>query len=150
MPGEGGQVTAAVPDLEAEATPLPPPPPGWTFQRKLAAGAFAAGGAAAVTGTALGLWAKRDHDRVDELCPGGQEAPCINSKQATSLGRSAHKLSIGADVAFGIAGAAVITGAILWFTGGRPASDGAAASPAVAIAPAVAPGRFAVTAAWSF
>jgi hypothetical protein len=149
VPEEGGQLTAAVPDLEAEAeaVPLPPPPPGWTLQRKLAVGTFVAGGAAAVTGTVLGLWAKRDHDRSDELCP---KNPCISSEQANSLRRSAHNLSIGADVAFGIAGAAVITGAILWFTGGSQTSDGAAAPPAVAIAPAVAPGRFAVTAAWSF
>ncbi|HMG53851.1 MAG TPA: hypothetical protein VK601_10220 [Kofleriaceae bacterium] len=148
VPEERGQVTAAVPDLECAAVPLPPPPPpGWTLRRKLAVGSFAAGAAAAVTGTALGLWAKRDHDRSDELCP---EVSCISSAQATSLSRSAHNLSIGADVAFGIAGAAVITGAILWFTGERQASNGAAAPPAVTIAPAVSPGRFAVTAAWSF
>ena len=151
VPEEGGRFTAAVPDLESAAVPLPPPPPpGWTFRRKLAVGTLAAGAAAAVTGTALGLWAKRDHDRVDELCPDGQGASCVNSAQANSLGRSAHNLSIGADVAVGIAGAAVITGAILWFTSDRPAIDGAAAPPAVAIAPAVSPDRFAVTAAWSF
>jgi hypothetical protein len=147
VPGEGGRVTAAVPDLESKAVPSPPAPPGWTLRRKLAVGTIAAGAAAAVAGTALGLWAKRDHDRADELCP--REA-CVSSDQGNSLGRSAHNLSIGADVAFGIAGAAVITGAILWFTGDRQASDGAAAPPAVAIVPAGSPGRFAVTAAWSF
>jgi hypothetical protein len=141
VPEERGQVTAAVPDLE--------PSPGWTFRRKLAVGTLAGGGAAAVAGTALALWAKRDHDRSDELCPKGPNVPCTDYQQATSLGRSAHRLAIGADVAFGIAGAAVITGAILWFTGERHGSDGAAPS-AVAIAPAVSPGRFAVTAAWSF
>jgi hypothetical protein len=150
VPEEGGRITIAVPALESEAVPLPRPLPGWTVRRKLAVGTLAAGAAATVTGTALGLWAKRDHDRSDELCPKGQVVVCVSSKQANSLGRSAHNLAIGADVAFSVAGAAVITGAILWFTSGRQAIDGPAAPPAVAIAPAVSPGRFAVTAAWSF
>jgi hypothetical protein len=144
VPGEGGKVTAAVPDLESEAAPLPPPPPGWSTRRKLAVGALATGVAAAVAGTALGLWAKHDHDLANELCP---MDPCVHSEQANPLRDSAHDLAIGADVAFGIAGAAVIAGTYLWFT----ASDGAAApTQAVAIAPSVSPGRFAVTAAWSF
>ena len=149
VPEEGGQITTAVPDLEAEVAPSPPAA-AWTLRRKLAVGSFVAGAAAAVTGTALAVWARRDHDQADQLCPMGPEVPCLNNARATSMGRSAHNLSIGADVAFGIAGAAVITGAILWFTGERHASDGAPAPPTVAIAPVVAPGWFAATAAWSF
>jgi hypothetical protein len=146
VPGEGGKITAAVPDLESEVAPSPPPP-GWTTRRKLAVGAFATGAAAAIIGTALGLWAKQDHDQANELCPGD---PCGRSEQANPLRDSAHDLAIGADIAFGIAGAAVIAGAYLWFTDTRPTSDGASPTPAVAIAPAVSPGRFAVTAAWRF
>lgn len=141
VPVERGKVTAAVPDLERA---IPPPPPPWTTRRKLAVASFAVGLVAAAGGVGLQLKANADDDEKNRLCPMGRLSTCEMGALATELSRSAARFQTGAYVAFGIAGAAAITGGVLWFTDRREASHG------VAIAPTVSPGRFAVTAAWRF
>lgn len=148
VPIERGKITAEVPDIESQGGALPSiassPAPGWTTRRRIAVGSAAAGVVAVAAGAALGLWARSDHNQVRDLCPMGPQLGCDRADQANALARSAHNLAIGADVAFGVAGAAAIAAGVLWFTGGRDASRG------VAIAPTASPGWFAVTATRSF
>lgn len=141
VPVERGNVTAAVPDLER---PVLPPPPPWTPRRKLAVGSFAVSVVTAAVGVVLKLQANADRELSEQLCGTDIVPTCEMGVRATQLSYSASDFDAGAYVTLGIAGVAAIAGTYLWFTGGREASHG------VAIAPAVSPDRFAITAAWSF
>lgn len=151
---EPGGIDADAP----RATPVPPPgsvaplaavtpasadsnaASRWTTRRKLAVGAMAGAVAALAGGSVLGVVARRKQHDARTLCP-DPDASCDDAAPANQLNRSGHNLSIGANVAFGVAAAAAITGGILWITG-------APASPRLAVQPTTS-GRI-VTASWSF
>jgi hypothetical protein len=133
VPEEHGQVTIDVPALGNDAQimtptpapsnvvqperPLPRDESPWTNKRKLAvivAGvAVLAGGG----GVVFGELAKSKQDSADKRCPG---QVCESTSDLTA---SNHDLSLArsraldANIAFGVAGAAVITAGVLWLTG---------------------------------
>jgi tetratricopeptide (TPR) repeat protein len=146
VPIERGEITVAMPDIAKQSgrapTPAPAPRPeaGWTTKQKVAVGSAVASVVAAAAGVAFGLRARSDHDQAFDLCPMAPPYACDRADQANQLSRSAHNLALGADLAFGIAGATAIVAGTLWLTGGRDSSRG------VAIVPTASPGLFAVTA----
>jgi hypothetical protein len=103
----------------------------WTRRRELAVGTAALAVAGVVTGGVLGVQS-RDRERdAEALCTPG--VPCIDGARAQALEDSAHSRAIGADVAFGLAGAAALATAALWLTG-------APESRAVAVVPTITSG----------
>lgn len=96
-------------------------------RRKLALGAAGLGVAAAGAGVALGLRAGRLDDDANKLCPAPSE-PCADAAAANNLNVRARSSALAANVAFGVAGGAAITAAVLWLAGSgherRPASPG--------------------------
>jgi len=138
VPPEKGDVKSEVPTFVKSATPTPPtnptqvkpppvdddderprPAPGmFTTKRKIALGLGGAAVASAVAGVIVGLQAKKKNDQAFDLCP-SPSTPCDDFAKAGKLTDSAHKLAIGADVAFGVALAAAAGATVLWFTG-RP------------------------------
>jgi hypothetical protein len=123
----------------AALTTAPDNAPAWTTRRKLAIGAMAGAVVALAGGSVLGVVAKRKQDDAQALCPG---RACDDAARANQLIRSGHDLSIAANVSFGVAAVAAITGGILWITGAPTAA------PRLAVQPTTS-GRV-VTASWSF
>lgn len=136
VPDQNGKVSVDVPKFKEIAKLIAPPSAAaspasglavtanddgrgpierFPIKRKLAIGLGGAGVAAGITGIVLGLTAKHRQDQAYGLCPDPQVA-CADADQATSLVHSGHQLAIGADIAFGVGAAAVIAGAVLWFT----------------------------------
>jgi hypothetical protein len=128
VPNEQGDVKAEVPTLTPAAKPVTPttsvqpvtgpaePAPMFTPKRKLAVAAAGVGVASLAVGIVLGIKAKGDRDDAFKLCP-DPSVPCADAARADSLTSSGHKLAIGADVAFGVAGVGAIGAALLWITG---------------------------------
>jgi hypothetical protein len=90
-------------------------PSAFTGRRKLALGVGAGGLVAVGAGIVFGLQASGMADDATALCP----APtgCTRSADANALIARAQTRAIVADVAYGVGAAAVITAAVLWFTG---------------------------------
>lgn len=141
VPEQRGKVEVRVPELAKVVVPPPPPEPGWSTRRKVAVGMVAAGVVVVAVGGVLGSMANHDRDEARAICP---REVCERAPEARELIASSRSLAISADVAFGVAGAAVITAGVLWFTGGQETRQG------IAIAPHPLPGGFAVTATRSF
>lgn len=145
VPAERGDVTAAIPALAIHEPSAPAvASPGWPMRRKVAIASAATAVAAVATGAVLGYRARRDHEDAHSICRTPPPSPCADAARANSLNRSAHNLSIGADVAFGVAGLAAIAAGLLWYTGSHDASQTAV------VVPAVSPGQLVVTAARRF
>ena len=101
---------------------VPPPvaaapvPPHISARRKVALTVGGLGVAAAVTGVVLGIQSGHLKDDAYALCP----SPSISCSRAADADRSydrGRSRAIAADIGFGVAGAAAITAAVLWFTG---------------------------------
>jgi hypothetical protein len=69
-----------------------------------------------VAGVALGTTAKGKQNDAFERCP-DLATPCTQADESNALLKSAHSRALEANVAFGIAAAAVIGAGVLWFTG---------------------------------
>jgi len=147
VPIEHGAITAMVPDLEKHTRPLPrlvpPPEVLWTPRRKVSAGLAVTSVVAVGLGAWLGLAARGDRDRANELCPLPEHRGCEFGEQATALSHSGNKLALAATVTFAVAGASALTAGVLWFTGGRTRRT-------TAIVPSASPHGVAVTATRSF
>ena len=146
---EKDKQTVEVPALEpaAAATQAPPPPATattaepppdderaepeapsrFTTKRKAALGL--AGGAAIglAVGIVLGTQSKAKQHDADELCP--QADACPDADRANELIHEARTRALAADIAFGVAGAAAIGAAVLWFTGAPARADTVAVVP---------------------
>jgi len=96
------------------------------------AGASAAGLAA---GIVLGTQATSKRDEAHQHCASTQ-TPCADAALANKLIDEAKGRALGANIAFGVAGALAIGAGILWFTG---ASETQARH--VAVAPTLTPGE---------
>ena len=105
----------------------------WTTKRKVAIGAAGIGVGGVVAGILLGTQATGKRNDAHALCPDPQ-TPCADAARADALIKSGQSRALGANVAFGIAGAAAIAAGVLWFTGAPESSRG------VAIAPSITPG----------
>lgn len=88
----------------------------FSTRRKVAIAAGGVGLGAMVAGAVLGLQSRRlDHDTYAR-CPSPSE-PCPVAPDANALNVRARARALEANVAFGVAGGAAITAAILWLTG---------------------------------
>jgi hypothetical protein len=105
-------------ELDRAPPPRPPPPPaGLGPRRKFAVAVAGVGLAVTAAGVVLGVQSRSYKRDAFSLCP-SPDVRCLHAAEANidySLGRSR---AMQADVAFGVAGAAAITAAVLWFTGG--------------------------------
>jgi hypothetical protein len=93
-----------------------PPRAGLSPRRELALGAALVAALAAGTGVALGVRSGQLIDGALERCP-VPASPCSTAAAATALNARARTSALHANVAFGIAGGAALTAAVLWITG---------------------------------
>lgn len=125
----------AAPEPERAALPaLPPPPPipevserfpsrepsPWTGTRKAAAWTAAVGAAALIAAGVVGTLSARDRDRAiasQATLPDGSKGP-VTSEAAASFVRAAGAKATAANVLFGVGGAVLATGAVLYLAGG--------------------------------
>jgi hypothetical protein len=103
------------------AAPAPPPPKDpapttFTGRRKIALAAGGVGVAALGAGVVLGLQARGLDDDAYALCE-SPSTPCLDALEANKLNERARSRALGANIAFGVAGGAAITAAVLWLTG---------------------------------
>jgi hypothetical protein len=106
----------------------PPPPPGgsrFTGRRKLALAAGGVGVAALGVGVALGLSSGGLEDDSFALCP-SPEMPCSGAREANELNVRARERALQANIAYGVAGGAVVVAAVLWLTGAPEGRGGGA------------------------
>jgi tetratricopeptide (TPR) repeat protein len=94
----------------------PPPerPHGMPMQRKLAVGLAVASIAAGGLGVVLGLRAESYEADAYAICP---MSTCDRAEEANLLIDRGKASALHANVAFGVAGAALLGTAVLWFTG---------------------------------
>lgn len=161
VPDERGKVSVDVPKFKEIAKLVTPPAPNkppstgephppltaehsgdigaaspvWTTRRKIAIGAAGGATLGLVVGIVLGTQANGKQNDAHALCPDTQ-TPCADAARADALNQTARSRALGANISFGIAGAAAIAAGVLWFTG-------APESPAhhVALVPSIAPGE---------
>lgn len=146
VPDEGGKIAVEVPRLEpvavapvapppvparpAEITIVPAPPPSrFTARRKLALGVASLGVASGVIGVVLGIGANGKKTDAFRACP-EPDQPCADADRANALLDAGHHRALGANIAFGVAGAALLGAGVLWFTG-APHAEHVAVAPAV-------------------
>jgi len=120
---------AAQPDPPAASTGL------LTTRRKVGLAAAGAGALVAVAGVLLGQSAKQKQHDAFQLCP-EPATPCRQADQSNALISASHTRALEANLAFGVAAAAVITAGVLWFTG-APTAEPAR----LGVAPTAAPGQ---------
>ena len=164
VPDEYGKVSVEVPKfkeigkLVIPPGPVPPPgsgtqrpPPGesfddrdaarptWTPRRKIAIGVAGGATLGLVAGIVLGTQAKGKQDDAHALCA-DPKTPCADAARADALIQAGQRRALGANIAFGIAGAAAIAAGVLWFTGAPAPSPHR-----VAVVPSIAPGETTIT-----
>jgi hypothetical protein len=107
-----------------------PEPSPFTMRRKIGIGVAAGGVVVGAVAFGLGISAHSLRDDAVVTCP---PASCSTAAaiDAQAKNDSARSRALYANIGFGVAGAAVVAGAVLWFTG-KPESPGA-----IAIAPQV-------------
>ncbi|HWO22983.1 MAG TPA: tetratricopeptide repeat protein [Kofleriaceae bacterium] len=150
-PADLGRLPPGAQHERAErAGPLPAPTsaprePGgvWSTRRKLAVGIAGGGVLAIAAGGVLGVSAKSQQRDAHALCPDPQLV-CDQADRANELVRSGHARALGANVAFGVGAAAMITAGVLWLTG-APESRGR-----IEVVPSASPEQVFVTASRSF
>jgi len=152
VPEEHGQIVVDVPMLAADpnanavvVTPskLPPPEPSsWTGKRKAAVAMIGVAVLAGAGGIVLGGMSKSKEDDAKAQCP--DMMICDTSAQLSTANSdlsTAKSYALGADIAFGVAGAAAITAGILWLTG-APEQQNVAVTAAPGMAMVTLGGRF--------
>lgn len=87
----------------------------FTPRRKIALGVGVAGAAAFFGGVALGLSSSSLEDDSYALCP--RPESCARADEANDLHDRAADRATYANIAYGVAGAALVGAAVLWFTG---------------------------------
>ncbi len=130
----------------------PPPPPGggggtggggeidqpptsmFTPRRKIALGLAGVGVLGLAGGLVFGTQAKGLENEAFDLCP-DPGVPCADAPAAQQKIDDGHSKAVLANVAFGVAGAAAIGAAVLWFTGAPKAEPAR-----VGVHPTVRPG----------
>lgn len=111
---DGYQITVA---LARDAPAAPTPLLGrLSTRRKVAIAAGGVGVGAVVAGAVLGLQSRRLNHDTYARCPSPSES-CAAAAEANDLNVRARARALEANVAFGVAGAAAIAAAVLWFTG---------------------------------
>ena len=125
-------------------------PSPFTARRKLALGVGGAGVAALIAGGVLGLRSQSLEDDAGQTCPQHADEECTvpEAARANQLRSDARGLALGANLALGVGAAAVVTGAVLWFTGAPRSRVEQPRS--LAVAPSIGGGFIGVAAAGSF
>ncbi len=130
-PGQSPQVQPQSPQVQPQPQPRLHPPGGtdrstWTGKRKAAVATGVVAVASLGTGIALGVIANKREEQALALCMVG--VPCADAAKARSLNLEGHRLAIGANVSFGVAGVATVGAALLWLTGApvTPTANGVA------------------------
>jgi hypothetical protein len=166
VPSEGGKTSVEVPKFKEMiklVAPAPPepgpgasagsaatpsavdlPPSTFTTRRKVALGVAGLGLGAAGLGIVMGVQARAKDRAAKDLCPDPM-IPCADAGEANRLASAGQSRALVANLSFGVAGAAVIGAAVLWFTG-KPAAPGQRAT----LFPSVAPGAAGLAVAGSF
>lgn len=112
----------------SDEPPPPPEPSPFTRKRQIAIGVAAGGVVALGVGIGFGIKASSLHNDAVATCPPSACSPAA-ARDAQSKNDRARKDAVFANVGYGVAGAAIAAGAVLWFLG-KPESP-----TAVAIAP---------------
>ncbi len=108
-----------------------------TGKRKIALAVAGVGVLAAGGGILLGLQAKGFESDARELCP---ENPCgANAESANAVKSKAESRALFANIAYGVAGAAVITAAVLWITGAPEGKTEVKLDDETSLAPVLSP-----------
>jgi hypothetical protein len=109
---------------EAPAAPVPPPSPPPAPNRTAAYVALGVGAAGLATGSVLGLMTMKQHSDLKDECPAGV---CGADKQGDL--DSAKRLGNFSTIAFGVGGAGLLLGTVLFFTAGPSRADRAGLAP---------------------
>ncbi|TMQ19259.1 MAG: hypothetical protein E6J91_06505 [Deltaproteobacteria bacterium] len=112
----------------SDEAPRPPEPSPFTRKRQIAIGVAAGGVVALGVGIGFGIKASSLHNDAVATCPPAACSPAA-ARDAQNKNDRARKDAMFANVGYGVAGAAIAAGAVLWFLG-KPESP-----TAVAIAP---------------
>lgn len=115
IPAEHGGNFSIVHTFTAHAVVVRQSP--WTTKRKIAAGLGVAGVGVAVVGAVLGSKSKSLDDDAYKLCPSPSE-PCADAARANKLNDDARSKATQANIAFGVGGALVASGVVLFIIGG--------------------------------
>jgi hypothetical protein len=148
-PGPAPSRSEPVPPRSEPVSPLLPRTPGVassvdrdavpvpivTRRRAIGLGVAAAGVGVAIAGVVFGESARNKQREAVALCPDGPE--CENADAANARIDAGHRRALEANIAFGVAVAAVIGAGALWFTG-APARE---RPRRVTVLPALAPGQ---------
>ncbi|MCE9579866.1 MAG: hypothetical protein K8W52_42505 [Deltaproteobacteria bacterium] len=154
VPPEGGKVAVEVPKFKEMIKlvepppegPKPPPgggaigptaetPPGggaFTGKRKLALGLGGAGLVSIGVGAIFGSKASSSENDAFALCP-DPNMGCAKAAEANKLIQDGKSQAMIANISYGVGAAAIIGGAVLWFTGGPEKASG----PRVSIRPRI-------------
>jgi hypothetical protein len=130
-PEPGAPATPPVDDDDDDLLPVEAPGT-FTTRRKVALGVGVVGVAGVVAGVVLGGQASDLEDQARTLCPGN---PCARGAEANALLERGRSRAIGANLAYGVGGVAIVAAAVLWFTGGASAAESAA----TAVVPRLSP-----------
>ncbi|HEY1815723.1 MAG TPA: hypothetical protein VGG74_25415 [Kofleriaceae bacterium] len=132
VPDENGKIAIDVPPLAEDmhsqttsppamtsAAPAPPPREvsAWTTKRETAVVAAGVAVLAGVGGVVLGELANGKKSDADGLCPQQVCRSAADLATASNDLASARSRALDANIAFGVAGAAVIAAGVLWLTG---------------------------------
>ena len=142
VPAELGKVSVEVPRFKELAKLVEPPPPittvtqpppqpiegghapsMFTSKRKVALGVAGVGVVAIGAAIVLGIQAKGFQDDAYALCP-TPSMPCVRGDEANDLMETGRSRALGANIAYGVGGAAVVGAVVLWFIGAPSASEG--------------------------
>lgn len=102
--------------LEVKVVRAAPPAPGWSPRRKIALAVGGVGLVAVSAGIVLGVQSGQLDKDAYALCP-SPAIPCSDAREANDLNVRARSRALQANVAYGVAGGAAITAAVLWLTG---------------------------------
>ncbi len=135
---EGGKVSVEVPRFKEIIKLVEPPPPdgskgtvtgpsgpvdagpgggAFTGKRKIALGLGGAGLVSIGVGAIFGAKASGSESDAFALCP-DPNAGCARAAEANKLIQDGKSQAMVANIGYGVGAAAIIGGAVLWFTGG--------------------------------
>lgn len=122
VPIEKGTVRVEVPSLvvrpvaEPERPTAAPPPRGLTGRRKAAIGFATVGVLVGAGAGVLGYQSQQLVTDAATMCP---TTTCPRSAEANDLIERARQRALFANLGYGVAGAAIVGGGVLWLTGAR-------------------------------
>jgi hypothetical protein len=116
--------------LQTRVPNLVPEPNPWTPKRKIGIGVAAGGVVIGAVAIGLGASASNLHNDAVATCPPSACSP-KNAQDATATNDRARSRARDANVGYGVAGAALVTGAVLWLVGKpeSPAADQVVVAP---------------------